>query len=172
MKESQDIVTVGRFGAVHGVKGFIRVHSFTHPRDNILNYQPWLVKCERTNEYESMTVRHVEQHSKGLIVKFERFANREQAQSLTNREIAIRQEQLPALDAGEYYWRDLIGLKVINLENIELGTVSRLIDTGSNDVLLTEGGKKQYCIPYILDEYVTNINLDTQEITVDWDEDF
>lgn len=169
---SKDIVTVGRFGAVHGVKGFIRVHSFTHPKDNILNYRPWLVKCERGDEYEPMVFRQVEHHAKGLVVKFDCCTSREQAQALINREIAIDQKQLPLLDEGEYYWKDLIGLKVVNLKEIELGTVKRLIDTGSNDVLISESDGKQYCIPYILDEYVININLETQQIIVDWDENF
>ena len=172
MTGSRPVVTVGRFGAVHGIKGFIRVHSFTQPTDNILDYQPWLVKTSRDETFKPVKFQHAEKHAKGLVVKLDGCLTREDAQLYINCDIAVYQDELPDLPAGEYYWSDLIGLTVVNRENITLGTVERLMETGSNDVIIVKNDDRQHYIPYILDDFVIEIDLDKKRMLVDWDESF
>ena len=173
MDDSRKTVVVGRFGAAHGVKGYVRAHSFTQPEENLLDYQPWLVRRQRGEGFsETVSYQSADKHAKGLVVKMEGCDSREQAQLYTNCDIAIYQDQLPALSDNEYYWSDLIGLTVYNRENVLLGTVERLIETGSNDVLIVQGEAKQHYIPYILEDYVIQVQLDEKRMLVDWDENF
>jgi 16S rRNA processing protein RimM len=97
--------------------------------------------------------------------------NRDQAQALMGCEIAIRRDQLPDAAPGEYYWRDLQGLTVVTIEGELLGTVDHLIETGANDVLVVKGDRERL-IPFVLNQVIVNVDLDKQELRVDWDKDF
>ena len=86
-------------------------------------------------------------------------------------EIGIRPDQLPLTASGEYYWRDLQGMKVVTANGELLGTVDHLIETGANDVLVVDGDRERL-IPFVLDKVVMSVDLDKAEIQVDWDKDF
>jgi 16S rRNA processing protein RimM len=159
---------VGRFGRPFGVKGWVKVISYTRPADKILDYTPWYIKIEKT-----WVVSHIisgKLHGTEIIVHLENCFDRNKASALTNVDIAIDKSQLPKLDPDEFYWDDLIGLLVVNTKNEELGRVDYLIETGSNDVLVVKG-VKEYLIPYI-DTVVLEVDLKSQKIVVDWDLDF
>ncbi len=110
-------------------------------------------------------------HSKSVIVLLDGYSNREDVAQLTNCPIAIAREQLPALTAGEYYWHELIGLKVINQDNLVLGLVDDLLATGSNDVLVVVG-EQRHLIPYLPGDFVHQVDLARGEMRVEWDVDF
>ena len=168
-KNDDEPIIVGQLGAAHGVKGWIKLHSFTEPKHHLFRYQPWLV--QQADGWQSLSPEASEQHSQSFVVKFPDCTNREQAESYRHCHIAILPHQLPELPAGEYYWHDLTGLKVINHQGKVFGTVSHLIATGSNDVLVVNGDR-QRMIPYIKDDYITAIDLQAGEIHVQWDADF
>lgn len=86
-------------------------------------------------------------------------------------EIGIRPEQMPATGPGEYYWRDLEGLEVVNLQGERLGRVDHLLETGANDVLVVVG-ERERLIPFVSAQVVTEVDLETGLIRVDWDKDF
>ncbi|MFC3908673.1 ribosome maturation factor RimM [Legionella dresdenensis] len=169
MDKSEDWVVIGRFGKVHGIKGFVTVHSFTEPRDNILRYSEWYAFINK--QWQVLNLQRVDVTDKHILALIEGFDEREEATKLTNVEIAVPREHLPELEPGEYYWHQLIGLRVCNLQNEELGEVVDMLATGSNDVLVVEG-KKRHLIPYLPDQVVTNVDIDNRLITVDWDADF
>jgi 16S rRNA processing protein RimM len=79
---------------------------------------------------------------------------------------------LPEPDEGEYYWRDLIGLKVETEQGIALGVVDYLLETGANDVLVVKDGDKERLIPFLQGQFVKNINLESGMMIVDWDPEF
>jgi 16S rRNA processing protein RimM len=162
-------VVIGRFGRPHGIKGFVTVHSFTDPRDNILRYTDWHVFLNNT--WQPVKLLCVEVQNKAIIAQIEGYPERELVSRLTNAEIAIQKEQLAELEAGEYYWHQLIGMKVINQKGESFGTVIEVIPTGANDVLIVEG-EKRYLIPYLPGQFIIEINDCQQVITVDWDVDF
>lgn len=158
----------GKIGAPHGVRGWVKVFPYTESAENLLNYQPWWV--QRQGVWQCLKVLHAQIHGTALIVSFEGIVDRDQAQRLTNTEICIDREALPKLAKGEYYWSQLEGLQVKNLEGFEFGSVRHLMSTGANDVMFIKG-KKEYCLPYVPGQVVKEVDLAKQEILVDWPEE-
>lgn len=164
-----DKVAVGRFGSPYGVKGWLKVISYTDPMDQILSYLPWFII--KDNHMLSLEKVKGKIHGKNLVVNLEGCGDREQAKMFTNIEIYINRSQLPLLQ-DEYYWIDLVGLTVINEQQINLGKVDSLLATGSNDVLIVKDdeGKERY-IPY-LTHVVLEVDFIAKTMLVDWDANF
>lgn len=163
------MVVVGKISGVFGVRGQVKVLSYTEPRENILNYDPWMLGSG--DNWKSQEVISGKLQGKGLVVWLKGCTDRDQAQLLIGQEIAINKSQLPDAPAGEYYWSDLQGLQVITTEQQVLGKVSHLIETGANDVLVVKGDR-EHLIPYIKDQVVKQIDLDSGQMVVDWDPEF
>lgn len=165
-----DQIIVGRFGSPYGIKGWVKIISFTDPIQKILEYSPWII-------YQGTQQRQIVQikgklHANGLIGQVEQCHDRDEAKSYTNLDIYIDRAQLPKLTDEEYYWLDLIGLNVENCEQEALGQIVRLFETGSNDVLVVqdESGHERF-IPY-LDHVVKKVDLQNKRMIVDWDSTF
>ncbi len=169
MNTNSEWLVVGRFGRPHGIKGFITVVSFTEPRENILNYTHWHVSIN--NQWQPLNLVNTTVNNKFILAQVEGYTEREDVARLTNHEIAIKREQLPTLKPDEYYWHELVGMAVVTQEGIELGSVSEIIETGSNDVLVVMG-EQRYLIPFLPDDVILQINSSQRLITVDWDPDF
>lgn len=172
MDNSTDWIVVGRFGRTYGIKGFITVHSFTDPRDNILSYTDWHVCIAK--QWQPLKIVHLEITTKSILAQIEGYREREHLASLTNAEIAVSRTQLPLLKPGEYYWHELIGMQVINQLGQSFGEVVDIMPTGANDVLVVETveSKKRHLIPYLPGQFIIDINTSQRLITVDWDLDF
>lgn len=163
-------VILGQVVGVFGVKGWVKIRSDTNPRNNILNYSPWYLK--QGNTWISQRVSASQQQSKGLIVQFEGITDRDIAAQFVGCDIAIPREQLPVPTEGEYYWADLIGLRVRNKQGEELGTVVNLLETGANDVLVVRDGELEHLIPFVTGYYVLKVDPAAGFIEVDWQRDF
>jgi 16S rRNA processing protein RimM len=146
------------------------VFSYTHPRENILRYQPWYLK-DRHGEWRKQQLADGSRHGKGVIARLSDCQDRDQARALMGCEIGERRDQLFETAPGEYYWCDLQGLKVVTPQGELLGTVDHLIETGANDVLVVHG-ERERLIPFVLDQVILNVDLEKGEIQVDWDKDF
>tara|TARA_Y100000588_G_C13984386_1_gene808678 strand:- start:78 stop:590 length:513 start_codon:yes stop_codon:yes gene_type:complete len=170
MKNDTDMwVVVGQFGRPHGIKGFISVHSFTEPRENILKYSDWHGKID--GQWQKLNITHAEVNNKSVLVKVADYLNRESVSRLTNVELAVTKDKLPSLKDGEYYWHQLIGMKVMTEKGVSFGTVKEILSTGAHDVLVVQGHKR-LLIPYVPDHYIINIDEINATIFVDWDEEF
>jgi 16S rRNA processing protein RimM len=169
VKNQENWIIIGRFGRPHGIKGFVTVHSYTEPRDNILKYVDWHALLN--NKWQAIVPLRAEALNKSIIVQIEGYPERELVAQLTNIEIAVQQKQLEKLKPGEYYWHQLIGLNVFNQQGESFGQVIEIIPTGANDVLVVKGNKK-HLIPYLPGQFILDIDLQQQKITVDWDLDF
>lgn len=169
---------VGKISGVYGVKGWIKVYSDTDPRERIADYNPWYLKLageQADAQWREVRIEAGRPQAKTIIVKIEGCDDRDAAMQLTGAVIGIRQDQLQALDNNEFYWRDLIGLRVTNKEGVELGTVQRLMETGANDVLVVRAQdreSKERLIPWTLGQAVLDVDLEQGLIQVDWDADF
>ncbi len=169
---------IGRISGVYGVKGWVKVYSDTDPREGITDYNPWYLKQGSGNngEWREVKVETGRRQAKTVIAKLEGVDDRDAAMQLSGALIAIMPGQLKQLAKDEYYWRDLIGLRVINREGVELGTVQRLMETGANDVLVVGSADrwdgKEHLIPWTMGQAVLEVDLGQQLIRVDWDEDF
>jgi 16S rRNA processing protein RimM len=161
------IVPLGHISGVHGVKGWVKVHSQTEPREAIFGYQPWLLGEAR----EEIRVRQGKKHGNRLIALLEDTDSREQAEGLVNRHIAVYRDQFPDLTEDEFYWTDLVGLAVKLEDGTELGTIENMLATGANDVMVVRGDRERL-IPFVQGQYVKKVNLDEAIVVVDWDPDF
>ena len=159
-----DLVCVGHILGAQGLKGWVRVFSNTSPRDNIVNYSPWII--EQGDERKAVSIIGRSQ-GKNVIASLEGCEDRSSAEALTGCRILIRPEQLPGLQDGDYYWSDLIGLQVESLQGEPLGVVASMIETGADDVLVVNGDRERL-IPFVIDDIVREVNLDEQRMVVDW----
>lgn len=162
---SNDQVILGKINGVFGVRGWVKVYSYTRPKENILDYRHWLVGDK------TFKVLQKQVHGKGLIARLEGIEQRDLAEQLVGAEISVPRQQLPKTQADEYYWTDLIGLEVVNVAGISLGHVDNLLETGANDVLVVKG-ERERLIPLVFDHVVLQVDLDHKTMQVDWDSDF
>ena len=171
-------LVVGHLVGVYGVRGWLKVKSFTEDDDNILRYQPWYLRL--SNGVSRVEVEDYEFRPKGILVKFRNIDDRDQAQALGKAQIEVDAANLPPLEAGEYYWNQLIGLAVISEyegQRLLLGSVRELLETGSNDVLVVQGDdhsidQRERLIPSLPGEFVKAVDLEQKQILVDWDPEF
>jgi 16S rRNA processing protein RimM len=159
-------ITIGKISGIYGVSGWLRVISYTRPRQNIFLYTAWLVG--KGSEWVSRELVEGRQQGKGLVARIEGLDDRDNARMLIGREIAVYRSQMPDLPEGEYYWCDLMQMEVVNLQGDIIGKVSEVLETGANDVLVVTG-EHRHLIPLIFDHYVIRIEQDTGRIVVDWD---
>ncbi len=146
----------------------MKIFSHTHPRQNILSYQPWHINVE--GNWQTLEIVQGRVQAKTIVAQIKDVFDKEQARAYMGTDLYIEKSQLPQLKSGEYYWDDLIGLEVINKAQIVLGKVFNLVDTGSNNVLVVNG-EKEHWVPYI-SPFLIKVNIDNQTILVDWDENF
>jgi 16S rRNA processing protein RimM len=130
----QEHISVGKISGVFGIKGWVKIFSFTTPRDNILSYSPWLLK--KGDEIKTLIIVDGQQQGSSVIALLSGVSDRDQAASLMGWEIFIRYDQLPKTAEDEYYWSDLVGLHVETMTGISLGIIDSLMETGANDVIL------------------------------------
>ena len=165
----QDRVSMGHVVGAFGVRGWLKVLSGAEPAEALLDYSPWLLL--RDGEWKSYKVLDGGVHGKGLVAHLEGVDDRDQAELLRGAEIAVERARLEPLDEGEYYWADLIGLRVVTTQGVELGRIERLMETGANDVLVVRG-ERERLIPYLRPDVVTAVDLATGTLQVDWDPEF
>lgn len=166
---SKKTVIVGKIASPYGVKGWLKIISFTDPPENILNYQPWFLwKNQKSQE---MVVINSQKQVDRFTVHFQGINDPETARLYSNAEIYVDREQLPSLPPDEYYWTDLEGLEVINNQNESLGKVDHVLATGSNDVLVIQG-EKRHLIPFLPKDVILKVDLEAKVILVDWDAEF
>ena len=156
-------VIVGRISGIYGVSGWVKVFSYTRPKENIFNYSPWQLQPD----WEARELVEGRIHGKGLIAHLKGIEDRDSARMLQGMEIAILRDQLPEPKPGEYYWHDLLGLDVVNLRGNVLGKVIDIQETGANDVLVIKG-ERRHLIPLVTGEVIKEIDLDGQRILADW----
>ncbi|TGG95870.1 ribosome maturation factor RimM [Natronospirillum operosum] len=174
--QPSELITLGKITSVYGVRGWVKVYSYTDPMDRILDYQEWLLS--RNGEQMKVVVDRGKSHGKGMIAHLQGVDDRNAAEALAGYEIAVPRSELPELPEGEYYWWQLEGMQVYTLKGVDLGRVSHLISAGSaNDVLVVhstraDDNQSERLIPWIWDEVIQAVDPDARRITVDWDPDF
>jgi len=166
---ARGLICIGKIVGVWGFEGWLRVHAYTRNRAEIFDYGSWLVgPADRARRLELEAGR---EHGRGgLLAKLVGVDDAETAAAEVGSLIQITPEQLPSLVEGEYFWHQLEGLKVENLDGAALGTVDHLFETGANDVLVVTG-ERERLIPYVA-EVIRDVDLEAGTLRVDWDEDW
>jgi 16S rRNA processing protein RimM len=171
-------IAIGRILAVYGLKGWVKVFSFTDPIERIASYSPWLIKKpDSRSPPQLLEIEAVKSHGKGIIALPKGYTDRDQAQLLIGNEIWTPGEQLAELDEGDYYWRELVGLRVVNQSGQDYGKVDHLLETGANDVLVVKADKhsmddRERLIPFVVPRFIQQVNLAEGKMTVDWDPEY
>ncbi|MCG3171467.1 MAG: Ribosome maturation factor RimM [Pseudomonadales bacterium] len=175
----RELVVLGRIGAVYGVKGWLKVWSFTDPPEAILDYPVWRIATAAGRE--SHRIDAARAHGKGLVVHLPGCDDRDAAQRFVQAEIAVARSELPEPGPGEYYWAELEGMRVYARREdggrTLLGTVDHLLETGANDVLVVHGctgsiDARERLIPWLPEQVIVEVDRACREMLVDWDPDF
>ena len=170
----EDLIVLGKITSVHGVRGEVKIYSFTDPIDNLLGYPTWTLK--RDGEVKQVELVSGRLQGKILVAKLKGLDDREVARTFAGFDICVPRALLPDLDDGEYYWHQLEGLKVIDLQGQLLGRLDHLLETGSNDVMVVKPcpgslDDRERLLPYT-EQCVQKVDLAAGEMRVDWDADF
>ena len=169
----EELIALGKISGVFGVKGWVKVHSYTDPREKIVEYSSLMVKHQ--GQWQEVKPTGGKRQGKTVVIKLSGVDNRNEAELYIGDEIAIRQQQLEQLTEGEYYWRQLEGLNVQTTDGVELGKVHHLLETGANDVLVVRDASedvRERLIPFTIGHAVVEVDLSAEKITVDWDPEF
>jgi len=161
-------VVLGRISGLFGVRGWVKVFSYTEPREAVLKYKGLLLG--RNGDWQPIKVAEGQRHGKTVILRLEGVDDRDQAAALIGTEIGAMRSELPEPEDGHYYWLDLIGLKVVHRDGTELGTIKDMLETGANDVMVVEG-EQERLIPFIKGRIVINVDLHEKQVDVDWEWD-
>ena len=183
-------VVVGLVSGLHGVQGALKIKSFCEPAEGIFNYRPWSLarpgfgasgalinnsasKCLAWAERPLLVGVPIKIRGSGtsLAARFAEIEDRDQAGLWIGSLVTVPHSCLPKLGSGDYYWRDLVGLNVENLQGVAFGVIAEMMATGSNDVMVVNGDR-QRLVPYIPGQFVMNVDLALRKIIVDWDPEF
>ena len=170
-------MVLGKLTSPHGVKGWLKVYSYTSPMEGVLDYPEWVLR--RGEHLERRCLQQGRRHGKGLVALLEGCDTREGAEALAGAEILLPKAELPSLASGEHYWYQLEGLRVVTRDGVVLGRIDHLFETGANDVMVVKGALDpdaidggERLLPYLPDEVILEVDLDSGVMSVDWDPDF
>jgi len=163
------LILLGRIHGAFGVRGELKLESFTDPARGIFGYQPWILRGPQgARELEGARGRET---AKGIVATFPGVEDRDAAEALRGTEVWAPRSALPPPGPDEYYWVDLEGLRVVTVDGVDLGTVSHLFSTGANDVLVAQG-ERERMIPFLQPDYIRSVDFEAGVVTVDWDPEF
>jgi 16S rRNA processing protein RimM len=166
----KDLVVMGRVVAPYGVFGWLKIVPDTEEFDSLLDYKTWWIG--KDNDWRELAVKEAKVHNDVLVVKLQGIDDRDAAVACKGKQIAVPRASLPKLVGEEYYWSDLIGLSVKNLQDVDFGKISDVFATGANDVVVAKSDSGQErLIPYIA-QAILQVDLEAKMMLVDWDADF
>jgi len=172
--ETQHVV-LGRLTSPHGVKGWLKVYSYTSPAQGIFDYPVWVLSMQ--GQRQSRRLLDARPQGKSLVVRLEGIDTRELAEQWAGAEVSIEKTALPELDSGEYYWHQLEELEVKTCDGVKLGRVDHLFETGANDVLVVKPSEgslddRERLLPFLPDDVIVQVDLAGRFMIVDWDPAF
>lgn len=151
-------------GAAHGVRGWLRVQSFTDPPQRLFEWKRWIVGSREMNVLEARP------QGNDWIALLEGVADRDAASRLTGQMILVDRDELPPTGEREHYRADLLGFEARNLEGALLGRVDHFVDTPGNAVMVIKG-TREYWVP-VTTQHLREVRADARTLVVDWPEDF
>lgn len=180
-EKKSNLIDLGQIATVFGVKGWLKVQSYTEPRENLLQHKTWWLKTRHgVKSVEIDQGRPHGSHGQTLVVHIKGLDDCDLAREYSKVTVAVERDQLPDLDDDEFYWHQLVGLQVISEydgQNYDFGVVKKLIETGANDVLVVSASEgsmdsRERLVPYVPEQFIKTIDLDAGLITVEWDPEF
>jgi len=164
--DTDNTISLGSITGVWGVKGWVKVHSFTDPRENIVSLPRWILSRNGTERVVDVVGGRVQ--GKTVVAQLDGVTDRDMAAGLIGATIAVARGDLPECAPGEFYWADLEGMRVQDRQGNLLGTVERMLETGAHDVMVLSG-ESERLIPFVLGDIVENVDSQAGIVTVSWD---
>lgn len=188
MNVPDDLVELGRIGEPYGLKGWVNVLPSSEEPDVLLKSKQWWVSRVPVAEgaavrraapprfedlvFEPFRVLQSKPHSSRIVAHLEGIEQPELAAQFKGRRVYVSRARFPAPAAGEYYWIDLVGCAVVNVQGQELGLVVQVVDHGAHPILVVKGASEQdMLIPFVA-AYVLNVDTQAKQIQADWQEDY
>ncbi len=159
-------ITLGKVVGVFGVNGWVKLFSYTEPREAILDYASFLLG--NGGQWNAAKWVEGKRHGKNVIVRLEGVSDRDSAAALIGQEIRIRRDDMPEAGEGQYYWSDLQGLSVVHKDGTTLGEVEHMLATGAHDVMVVKGDQ-EILIPFVLGNTILDVDVTKGVIQVDWE---
>jgi 16S rRNA processing protein RimM len=164
-----DLVVMGRITAPFGIKGWVKLQPFTQAPESLTAYPQWWIGSRDTG-WQAVKVDQSQAQMGSVVAKLAGCEDRDAAALYRGREVAVPRSAFPEAAENEFYWADLVGLKVMNEQDEDLGTVARVLETGANDVLVVEG-ERERLIPFT-EVVIRKVDLAGGVIRVDWGADY
>jgi 16S rRNA processing protein RimM len=161
---------MGRILAPYGLKGWVRIEPYSPDPDSLSAYRKWWVG--KNGDWRELEVAEsVLRHGASLVARFEGWAERDAALALKGSEIALERKALPQNAKDEFYWVDLVGLKVVNGKDEELGVVAELFESGAHPVMRVVAGETERLLPFV-EQVVRRVDMAEGRIRVEWELDW
>ncbi len=171
--ESSNLVVMGRIVAPYGVFGWLKVLPDTETMDSLFDYDTWWIG--KDGNWRELDVIEAKIHNDVLVVKLQGIDDRDAALACKSQQVAVPRDALPEAAENEYYWSDLIGLTVINKQDVVFGQIADVFETGANDVIVVNSGQlngeRERLIPFT-PHVILDVDLAAKTMLVDWDADF
>ena len=165
----QEKLVIGRVSSPHGIKGWLKILSYTDPVENIFSYKSIFLK--KRNDYLPFEIEDYSVSGKIIRMKLKGVDDRNHSEDIAECEILINRDDLPEISSDSYYWADLIGFQIKREGGEDLGILDSFLETGSNDVMVVIGiNKNRNLIPFINRDVVKTVDMEGKVIIVDWDE--
>jgi 16S rRNA processing protein RimM len=157
-------IRVARIGAAHGVRGEVKLRSFTEDPAAVAGYGP-LETEDGARRFEIESMRPAKDH---LVVRIAGIGDRDAAEKLRNLDLYVSRDRLPPIDEPDtFYHADLVGLDVVSVEGAQIGTVHAMHNFGAGDILeiMPLGGGNPVMLPFT-DATVPKVDLAARQIVV------
>ncbi len=175
MQAPDDLTQVGYVSGAFGVTGSIRVTPFSSDADALLSVKTWWLDKP---SLQSVSVRTAKMHGGDVVAQLVGTLGRDASEALKGAAVFIPRSEFPTLPADEFYWSDLNGLDVVNLEGEALGQVSDMMHNGAQSILRITAvpdaaaeKAPERLIPFV-DQFVKTVDQAGKKITVDWGLDY
>lgn len=164
MRNSEELIPIGKIIGTHGIKGQLKVHSYSGNFESLSAARTVALKSA-DGTLREFILKSTNANSGKFIIGLQDFDDIDQAKPLVGNELCLKRCHLPKLTDDEYYWSDLIGLHVVTDDGIPLGTIVDIFETGSSDIYVVRGEKREYLIPAIAD-VVKQVDLESGKIVI------
>lgn len=171
MKIPEDLVLVGYIAGAYGLQGWVRIRPYSAEADALLHAKTWWLDKPEMRDVTRMQAR---EHSGDIVAQLMGVADRDAAEALKGATVQVSRSHFPALADDEFYWVDLIGMTVENLQGEALGTVADMMDNGAHPILRVkpEADERQEMLIPFVDQFVIKVDREARKITADWGLDY
>jgi 16S rRNA processing protein RimM len=173
--QEQNLVTMARIGRLYGIRGWVKLISYTDPLENIREFRHLYARI--AGQWQVLEMDQCKAHGKGLVAHFLGYDDPDLVRTLTGVELAVNATDLPVLEEEEFYWYELTGMKVMTADARVLGVVVKMLETGANDVIVVAAtpdsiDDRERLIPYLPERVIKAVSREQRCITVDWDPEY